>query len=316
MEFYNNKKNDTLKFSVNADGIDTSDMEARLILHTKENKNYIFFGEIEGNKCSFNIPELDLYEKEDHGKIKFEIISEDVYFNVWEDKFEIKTKPTIKIEEMIQNIQNESKKPKITASPIVVERVNEKKNKKQELIQENDVDELGEDNDLEDVVYYGHWTDDLKSNCRSSQNSGDIEDARFLGRYLSSRHPELSDDEAYNIAKDWTNSEEPSNDLEDEFIDEPENSNKEEWTEERKINKFSKVQKIVEQFDQPSYRTFRKKWEIEDFNKKNISDINDDDDDDDDNENNIDLDWVKEGKSKGVKDLYNFNDFFKDTLGY
>jgi hypothetical protein len=117
MEFFNNKENDILKFKINSDGIDINNIEPRLILVTKENKNILFIGEIDKDICRFNIPELNLYEKGDSGKIKFEIISEDLYFPVWEDKFEIKSKASVKIEEMISEIQQNTKsKPRISVS--------------------------------------------------------------------------------------------------------------------------------------------------------------------------------------------------------
>lgn len=106
MEFFNNTDNDTLKFKLNSDGIDLNKIEARLILTTKENKNYFFVGSLNKDVCEFDVPELNLYEKGDHGKIKFEIISEDNYFPVWDDTFDIKTKASIKIQEMTSESKN------------------------------------------------------------------------------------------------------------------------------------------------------------------------------------------------------------------
>jgi len=122
MELFNNKENELLKFKINSEGIDVNNIESRLILTTKENKNYFIIGEIENGTCKFNIPQLTLYEKGNYGKIKFEIISEDLCFHVWEDDFEIKTKSTIKIEEMISEIQKNSvTKPRISVSEAKIE---------------------------------------------------------------------------------------------------------------------------------------------------------------------------------------------------
>jgi len=118
MEFFNNVENDTLKFKLNGDGVDLDNIEARLILTTKENKNYFFIGNIKNEICKFDLPELNLYEKGDKGKIKFEIISEDNYFPVWDDTFEIKSKASIKIEEMV----SEAKSVKPTVVSMVVEK--------------------------------------------------------------------------------------------------------------------------------------------------------------------------------------------------
>ena len=142
MEFFNNSMNDNLKFKLNSDGVDLNKIEPRLILTTKSNENYFFIGEIKNGICEFSVPELKLYEKGDYGKIKFEIISEDeTYFPVWEDKFEIKTKATIKLEEMVSEIVKTPQKPRIT-SDIIVEKPTLIKEKKKEP--ENPFDELTE----------------------------------------------------------------------------------------------------------------------------------------------------------------------------
>ena len=118
MELFNNKENEILKFKINSEGIDVNNIEPRLILITKENKNVLLIGEIDKDICRFNIPELTLYEKGDNGKIKFEIISEDLYFPVWEDKFEIKTKASIKVDEVVE-IHREDEPKKVSFKAIL-----------------------------------------------------------------------------------------------------------------------------------------------------------------------------------------------------
>jgi len=148
MEFFNNNQNDNLKFKLNSDGIDLSKIEPRLILTTKENKNYFFIGDIKEGIAIFEMPELKLYEKGDNGKIKFEIISEDeTYFPVWEDRFEIKTKAIIKLEQMISEIvSNKPNKPRITSDIIIEKPIVEKKESKEnfskvtETIKEKDLE--------------------------------------------------------------------------------------------------------------------------------------------------------------------------------
>ena len=142
MELFNNKNNNYLKFKINSEGIDIDRMEARLILTTNENKNYFFVGSLDDNICKFNIPELKIYEKGDIGRMKFEIISDDLYFPVWEDSFEIKTKSTVKIEEMISETKEDIKQPIINASVII-----EKNDNKE------GVDDYGNDiKETEDVI--------------------------------------------------------------------------------------------------------------------------------------------------------------------
>ncbi len=134
MDFFNNKINEKLKFKINSEGINIDNIEPRLIFKTNENKNYLFFGNVKNDICEFDIPELKIYESGDNGKIKFEIISDDLYFPVWEDTFEIRTKATVKMEEMV--IQ-EQIKPKITASSLIVEKIEKTKEKIEEQ-KEND----------------------------------------------------------------------------------------------------------------------------------------------------------------------------------
>lgn len=134
MEFYNNKENSPLQFRINVEGINPNNIETRLILRTNENKNYLIFGKIEEDICIFDLPKLELYEKGDSGKLKFEIISEDdVYFPVWEDTFEINTKASITFEQLVTETKEKGKsKPKVTASPII-----ETKKEEKPIIKEN-----------------------------------------------------------------------------------------------------------------------------------------------------------------------------------
>lgn len=145
MEFFNNKENDILKFKLNSEGIDVNNIEPRLILTTNENKNYLLIGKVEDGVCKFNVPQLSIYEKGDHGKIKFEIISEDLYFPVWKDEFEIKTKVNITLEKMITDIQQDSikSKPTISVTEAKVEvqpRVEVQPKIEPEIIKENKVE--------------------------------------------------------------------------------------------------------------------------------------------------------------------------------
>ena len=57
IEFYNNNNNDKLNFKINIEGIDVYKIEPRSII-TNEKANYLFFGKIKENVCTFEIPEL------------------------------------------------------------------------------------------------------------------------------------------------------------------------------------------------------------------------------------------------------------------
>lgn len=134
MELFNNKENENLKFKINSEGIDINKVEPRLILTTKENINYLFIGEIHNDVCKFKIPKLEQFETGNSGKIKFEIINEDMYFQVWEDEFKIKTKANIKIEEMISQIDKSEDSKKISVKAIFE---TEKPKREQPIIRES-----------------------------------------------------------------------------------------------------------------------------------------------------------------------------------
>lgn len=142
MELFNNKENDSLKFKINSEGINVNNIEPRLVIITKENKNYLFIGEVHNDICKFNIPKLESLSTGDEGKIKFEIISEDMYFPVWEDDFKVKTKANIKIEEMISQInKNQEETKKVSVRAILETEKKEEpireENRKKELPKEN-----------------------------------------------------------------------------------------------------------------------------------------------------------------------------------
>lgn len=133
MEFFDNNPNDRLNFKINIEGIDIDKIEPRLIIKN-EKSNYLFFGKINDSICTFDIPELASYKKGDEGEIKFEIISEDLYFPVWTDTFEIKTKRSVKIEELYQEI-TQKPKPVVSANAIL-EKTTPKEEVKEEIKEE------------------------------------------------------------------------------------------------------------------------------------------------------------------------------------
>lgn len=101
LKFYNNKINESLKFKVDASGVDASVLEARLIFIT-DNSNQIIFGKVnENNQCVFNLPKLEGFKKGDTGKVQFELINDDSYFKVWENNFQIESKGEVKVEKQV-----------------------------------------------------------------------------------------------------------------------------------------------------------------------------------------------------------------------
>lgn len=142
MEFFNNKANNDLKFRINAEGIDVSEIQSRLVFITNEGLNYIIFGDIEDNVCTFNVPELKIYEQSSSGKVRFELVADDLYYNVWEDAFDVKVKKSIKLNEMFTEAVKEVI-PTISVEPVqetkkevVTKKKPEPVKKKVELIKE------------------------------------------------------------------------------------------------------------------------------------------------------------------------------------
>lgn len=147
MDFYNNKKNDTLKFKLNAEGIDMRNMEARLIFRSKNSKNMLLVGTINEGYCIFDVPELNIYEKDEHGDVKFEVVASDgnndfVYFQPWKNTFNVKSQASMKVEEVIETIAKTKEKPSISASvEIVQSKEPEKKIPKKRIFENKQVEE-------------------------------------------------------------------------------------------------------------------------------------------------------------------------------
>lgn len=153
MDLYNNKSNDRLKFKINSEGINVSDIEPRLIFNSTDKINYVIYGEIKEGICYFNIPELKLYENNSTGNVKFELVSKDLYFKLWEDNFKIKTISTIKFEEMVRET-NIDDKPKIKATIFESKPIFESEIPNDEHInniQDDDMDDDMDSNNLDGI---------------------------------------------------------------------------------------------------------------------------------------------------------------------
>jgi len=151
MDFYNNKNNDTLKFKLNTEGVDKDKIETRLILTSKE-KNYLLYGKVKENICTFDIPELNLYENNTNGEIKFEIISNDLYFRIWEDIFEVKSNKN-KLSKLHREL---SRKQKDSSNKykarIKLAKFNEKLNNKKEYYLHSVTNQLLSENQLNGMI--------------------------------------------------------------------------------------------------------------------------------------------------------------------
>ena len=126
MDFFNNNVNDNIKFKINAEGVEPDSIQPRLVFMGEGDVNYIIFGNIEENVCTFEVPELKMYESGNTGKVRLELIAEEQYYNIWEDDFGIKSKKIIKMDEMVTEAVKKVA-PKIEVSQVKVEPVNKKK---------------------------------------------------------------------------------------------------------------------------------------------------------------------------------------------
>ena len=98
------------------EGADLKDSSARIIVET-DNLTLLFKGKInkDGN-CKVPIKKLKgLFEENQKGLMKLEVIAEDVYFKPWESDFIIETSKKIKVE---VKEQKKSTKPKMVVSEI------------------------------------------------------------------------------------------------------------------------------------------------------------------------------------------------------
>lgn len=115
-------KQEVFKAQIELEGVNINESSARLILEN-ENLNLIFKGNVSSNgDIKIPIHKLKNILKEgDKGKLKLEVIAEDVYFNPWEDNFEVDTfkKLTVEIQPQIEEeLIEENIKPTITIKKV------------------------------------------------------------------------------------------------------------------------------------------------------------------------------------------------------
>ncbi len=109
-KLYTDKPN---KFSCNieVDGTSLSKSKARIIIECND-INYMFNGKIddEGN-CEITIPKTKNFLSENNsGKMRLEVIADDVYFEPWSSEFQVKAskKVNVVVAEQVEDV-----KPKI-----------------------------------------------------------------------------------------------------------------------------------------------------------------------------------------------------------
>lgn len=118
-KLYSDKTN---KFSCNVElkGADIKKSKARVVIESEE-FNYIFNGTIDSKgKCEILIPKTKSFLSENtRGKIKLEVIADDVFFEPWSSDFFIKNTKDVKV------AVNEQEEPKTEVKVIVQEQKEE-----------------------------------------------------------------------------------------------------------------------------------------------------------------------------------------------
>lgn len=121
-EFYKVYKDINEEFScdIEIEGADKSKTEARLVLES-EDWNIMFTGQIKNGKCIIPMKKLNIFNENQVGNIRLEVIAEGNLFIPWEDKFKVKLskKVTVKVNE---KKEVESRKPKGTSVKVKVKK--------------------------------------------------------------------------------------------------------------------------------------------------------------------------------------------------
>lgn len=107
-------KNNLFECDIQLQGASIKNSFARIIVEGKDH-SYVFTGEIDQNgHCSVEMNKLkDIFESDETGTIKLEVVADDVYFNPWSDSFQ--TDLSKKIDVVVKE-QEEPTKPSISVS--------------------------------------------------------------------------------------------------------------------------------------------------------------------------------------------------------
>lgn len=122
-------KNNLFECDIQLQGASLKSSFARIIVEGKDH-SYVFNGEIDQNgHCSVELNKLkDIFENNETGTIKLEVVADDVYFNPWSDSFQTDLSKRI---DVVVKEQEEVTKPMISVSvkkqPIVKDETEIKK---------------------------------------------------------------------------------------------------------------------------------------------------------------------------------------------
>lgn len=85
-------------FNVNAEGIDPSKVEVRMLLVNEgKSTSLLFMGDIEDGKVRFELPAVVELSEAQRGTMRLEVIADGEYFKPWESEYQVETKPTFTV---------------------------------------------------------------------------------------------------------------------------------------------------------------------------------------------------------------------------
>ena len=110
-------KPDIFEATVSIEGADSSSAKCRLIVESKT-VSMIFEGDLDGNRCKIPMKNLKKYMNDgDVGKLRLEVIADDMFFSPWESEYKAKVSKKVTVE-----VNDPSKtvdvKPKVVVSEV------------------------------------------------------------------------------------------------------------------------------------------------------------------------------------------------------
>lgn len=108
-------KSNAFQCKLELEGASSDNAHARLILEGR-NRKFLFEGTVtENGECQIDLDRLgDLFKEGDEGKMRLEVIADDVFFTPWESDFQTDLSKRVRVEVITQ--PETPKKPKVTVS--------------------------------------------------------------------------------------------------------------------------------------------------------------------------------------------------------
>ena len=116
----NNAENNRLEFNLNVEGVDSEELDIRMLMFFENHQNYLFNGRVEDGKVVVDLPVFKNITEGEVGQLKLEVIAGSEYFQAWDSRFTIKTKTTVKITEsnVIQKDETPVKRISLNLVPV------------------------------------------------------------------------------------------------------------------------------------------------------------------------------------------------------